>query len=387
MKGENMMGRFRKGMAALAAMTMAAVMLPAGAAQAANVRTLTIETKVTGVDSQDLQNMQIEYYVSMYRSMNIGGGVSMESIPDGTTVAGSVFKDGLARYTTAPGKRLVLPFTVADADKYDYEVCMVQPINVDVSPADGGASYCNGGLRFAGVGEGRMTPNLVWGTLDRDKTETVTFSKRFRDVNASTPHLDDVDWLSYTGISTGWKEADGTTTFRGMSPVVRQDMAAFLYRLAKKWCVADICNASDDLIHWTPWEPSAADWKRFTDVDKNTPHAKEILWLAHAGISEGWKEKNGTSTFRGMDTVKRQDMAAFLKRLADKAGKGGNVAPKSFVDVTDKTPHVAEVRWLGGSGISEGWPTSRGPEFRGMSSVVRQDMAAFIHRLDTLLGK
>ena len=234
-----------------------------------------------------------------------------------------------------------------------------------------------------------MKTTLVWGKLDRDKTETVTFSKRFRDVNASTPHLDDVDWLSYMGISTGWKETDGTTTFRGMSPVVRQDMAAFLYRLAKRHCIADICNTGADSANWTPWEPSAADWKRFADVNKSTPHAKEILWLAHAGISEGWKEKDGSSTFRGMDTVKRQDMAAFLKRLAAKAGKGGNVKPKTdFTDVTAGTPHKAEIQWLGGSGISEGYKNANGTwRFEGMTSVYRQDMAAFIHRLDNLIAK
>lgn len=385
------MGKFRKGMAALTAMTMAAVMLPAGAAQAANVRTLTIETKVAGADSQDLQNMQIEYYVYMDSALYDGAGeiAGFDKIPDGTIVAGSVFKDGLARYTTTPGKKLVLPFTVADADKYGYEVCVVQPINVDVSPADPGMDPCNAALLYAGIGEGRMTPNLFWGTLDRDKTETVTFSKRFRDVNASTPHLDDVDWLSYTGISTGWKEADGTTTFRGMSPVVRQDMAAFLYRLAKRHCIADICNTGADSANWTPWEPSAADWKRFADVNKSTPHAKEILWLAHAGISEGWKEKDGSSTFRGMDTVKRQDMAAFLKRLAAKAGKGGNVKPKTdFTDVTAGTPHKAEIQWLGGSGISEGYKNANSTwRFEGMTSVYRQDMAAFIHRLDNLIAK
>ena len=384
------MKRFKKLAAGMVAAGMALAMLPVAAAQAANMRTLTIETKVAGADSQDLQNMQIEYYVYMDRAIYGGGSVGFEAIPDGTTVAGSVFKDGLARYTTTPDKKLVLPFTVADADKYDYTVCVVQPINVDVSPADPGLSGCTGSLWFAGIGEGRMKTTLVWGKLDRDKTETVTFSKRFRDVNASTPHLDDVDWLSYMGISTGWKETDGTTTFRGMSPVVRQDMAAFLYRLAKRHCIADICNTGADSANWTPWEPSAADWKRFADVNKSTPHAKEILWLAHAGISEGWKEKDGSSTFRGMDTVKRQDMAAFLKRLAAKAGKGGNVKPKTdFTDVfVGKTPHWAEVQWLGGSGISEGYKNANGTwRFEGMTSVYRQDMAAFIHRLDNLIAK
>ena len=196
----------------------------------------------------------------------------------------------------------------------------------------------------------------------------------FRDVSGSTSHAEDIQWLVDNGISTGWKEADGSFTFRGMSPVVRQDMAAFLRREAKNRNIADART----------WQPSAADWKRFKDVDRSTPHAEDVLWLAHAGISTGWKEADGTFTFGGTIPVYRQDMAAFLKRLADKAGKSGGVTPKAFRDVNSSTPHAAEIRWLGGSGISTGFPDGT---FRGGEQVIRQDMAAFIHRLDTYLTK
>lgn len=86
-----------------------------------------------------------------------------------------------------------------------------------------------------------------------------------------------------------------------------------------------------------------------------------------------------------MDTVKRQDMAAFLRRLTSKNPNGvGAVVPKTdFTDVTDATPHAEDVRWLGGSGISQGYRNPDGGwRFEGMTSVYRQDMAAFLHRLD-----
>ena len=90
-----------------------------------------------------------------------------------------------------------------------------------------------------------------------------------------------------------------------------------------------------------------------------------------------------------MSPVVRQDMAAFLKRLAAKAGKDGGVKPKTdFTDVTAATPHRAEIQWLGGSGISQGYRNNDGSwRFEGMTRVYRQDMAAFIHRLDTHLTK
>lgn len=194
-----------------------------------------------------------------------------------------------------------------------------------------------------------------------------------------TPHAEDIQWTADAGISAGWPEQYGSHVFRPMNMVVRQDMAAFLRRLAVK---NDIGDAAD-------WIPSDTDWSRFKDVTKDTPHAEDILWLAHAGISTGWKESDGKYTFRGNSTVVRQDMAAFLKRLADKAGRGTGVSLKTdFTDVSSKTPHYQEIQWLGGSGVSTGYKNSNGTwRFEGMTRVYRQDMAAFLHRLDTLITK
>ncbi|WP_239519320.1 S-layer homology domain-containing protein [Bifidobacterium ramosum] len=135
-------------------------------------------------------------------------------------------------------------------------------------------------------------------------------------------------------------------------------MAAFLYRLAGSPKFDEKQNP-------------------FADVTKDTPHYKEILWLAATGISTGWPDH----TFRGMDTVKRQDMAAFLHRLADyrKAKpKLGNAI--SFKDVNASTPHRADIIWLTRTGVTTGWKNGT---FRGMNAVIRQDMAAFLQRMKT----
>ena len=211
--------------------------------------------------------------------------------------------------------------------------------------------------------------------FDKDVTGNVTLYARwavitFRDVTSSTPHSADIAWIAEAGISTGWKEQDGSYTFRGMDTVKRQDMAAFLRRLA----------ARDNITDAATWKPTEKDWNRFSDVNRNTPHAEDILWLAHAGISTGYPD----STFRGMVSVYRQDMAAFLHRLTLLAGKGSGAASQNFSDVTDATPHASDIRWLGGSGIAQGYPDGT---FRGMTPVYRQDMAAFLHRLDTLVTR
>ena len=57
-----------------------------------------------------------------------------------------------------------------------------------------------------------------------------------------------------------------------MTDVYQQDMAAFLYRLAGE----------------PDYTPTSADKARFKDVNDQTPHAKEIYWLAASGISTGY---------------------------------------------------------------------------------------------------
>ena len=138
--------------------------------------------------------------------------------------------------------------------------------------------------------------NGISGNVDMSAfgNKTSVSEMNFSDVDAKTPHADDIKWLVDNGIAEGW--SDGT--FRGMDSVKRQDMAAFLYRLAGS----------------PEYAPGSAVEKRFADVDGRTPHAKEIWWLVDNGIAEGWSD----GTFRGMDSVKRQDMAAFLHRFHTK---------------------------------------------------------------------
>ena len=185
----------------------------------------------------------------------------------------------------------------------------------------------------------------------------------FSDVYEDTYHSSEIGWLASSGVSTGFPDG----TFRGGAPVARQDMAAFLYRLAGS----------------PAYEPSAADKARFSDVSESTGHAKEIWWLASTGISAGFDD----GTFRPRASVARADMAAFMKRYYDKFAVGNQFkdwipSDKSmlrFTDVDSSTSHAKEIWWLGATGISMGFSDS---SFGPLDSVARQDMAAFLHRLD-----
>lgn len=198
----------------------------------------------------------------------------------------------------------------------------------------------------------------------------------FSDVTDKTAHADDIYWLARTNISTGFPNG----TFRPYANVARADMAAFIYRLANRW----------NLVR-NDWQPK--DTAVFSDVTSDTPHANEIWWLAEKGISAGW-DVGGTKEFRPYASVARQDMAAFLFRLAKLAKVGGasdtwsaaGAARTVFADVDpdSATNHHNEIWWLAQMRVSEGWQVGTVREFRGLLPVARADMAAFLHRLNGL---
>ena len=113
----------------------------------------------------------------------------------------------------------------------------------------------------------------------------------------------------------------------------------------------------------------------FDDVNGATPHADHIAWLAAQGISTGFPD----GTFRPYDPVARCDMAAFLYRLAGSPEyEPSEEAKARFSDVDEGTPHAKEVWWLAEQGITTGFPDGT---FRPYDTIVRCDMAAFLHRL------
>lgn len=227
------------------------------------------------------------------------------------------------------------------------------------------------------IGEATIVVTGI-GSYEGEATGTFVIDQPFTDVfppdengQGGTPHYAHILWLYQSGVTTGFGSYPNRT-YGGMLNVIRQDMAAFLFRMANE--------------PGAQYEPTPEDVARFTDVDWNTPHCREIWWLAHVGISEGWKEWDGTYTFRPTNDVVRQDMAAFLHRMAE--GPGATYEPTAddivrFTDVNWDTPHAADIWWLAHAGISEGWKEWDGTAtFRGGNTVVRQDMAAFLHRMD-----
>lgn len=121
--------------------------------------------------------------------------------------------------------------------------------------------------------------------------------------------------------------------------------------------------------------------KRFWDVTSATPHAHDIVWMARESISTGFSD----GSFKPYGKVARADMAQFLYRLAGEPEfEPGAQDRATFADVDAGTPHAKAIWWLAATGISTGWSEADGSRtFRPFDLVVRQDMAAFLHRLST----
>ncbi|MCL2595682.1 MAG: S-layer homology domain-containing protein [Promicromonosporaceae bacterium] len=177
-----------------------------------------------------------------------------------------------------------------------------------------------------------------------------TTEQRFEDVPASNQFQRYIHWMAAEGISTGW--IDGT--FRPNATIERQAMAAFIYRAAA-----------------TPGSFEAVTTS-FRDVRSGELFHSYVEWMSFHGISLGHFD----GTFRPLESVSREAMAAFLFRVAG-CPEFTPPARPSFSDVNLNAHFRHEIEWLAATGISTGWPDGT---FRPSLPVERQAMAAFIYR-------
>ncbi|OZG56913.1 glycosyl hydrolase family 25, partial [Bifidobacterium myosotis] len=119
----------------------------------------------------------------------------------------------------------------------------------------------------------------------------------FTDVTAATvpnqEFRDAIAWAAANKITTGY--ADGT--FAPYARIARQDAAAFIYRAAGSPNYIEDYNS-----------------KVFADVTPgdSANHSKAVLWANNNGVVKGFA--GSVNRFAGLDTVARQDAAAFLAR-------------------------------------------------------------------------
>lgn len=109
----------------------------------------------------------------------------------------------------------------------------------------------------------------------------------------------------------------------------------------------------------------------FADVPLGTQFIDEIRWMKEQGLARGWDD----GTFRPLQPVARDAMAAFLYRLAGSPSVAGQTEP--FSDVTEADEHYDAIVWAYNAGVAEGWPDGT---FRPLEGIERNAMMAFIYR-------
>lgn len=178
----------------------------------------------------------------------------------------------------------------------------------------------------------------------------------FTDVLVVDQFSSDMCWLSSTGISTGYPDG----TYRASGTVTRDAMAAFIYRLK----------------HSPPYVPPSS--SPFRDMSPATQFYREVTWLSSSRITTGYPD----GTYRPLDPVDRDAMAAFLYRAA---GSPAFEPPKAspFTDVPLGSQFYKEITWLASTGITTGYPDGT---FRPSAPVARDAMAAFMHRYSAFFG-
>ncbi|MFT8899332.1 S-layer homology domain-containing protein [Propionibacterium freudenreichii] len=106
------------------------------------------------------------------------------------------------------------------------------PTTNDTPPTTGddteaGNKGAGGGGTGGSTGSGATTPNEGGAPYDKN-TAAKPATQPFADVTASMQFANDIAWLKDRGITTGWPDG----TFRPVTPVSRDAMIAYIYRMA-----------------------------------------------------------------------------------------------------------------------------------------------------------
>ena len=238
----------------------------------------------------------------------------------------------------------------------------------------------------AGACDGNAsTPWSTWS--DTDLRDSVTFT-----IAATQPYLlDKVTFTNAEGtiasVGVEYRDADGNwtpTSAQGVAPAANNSVTTIGFDAVTATGLRLTFATPGSYLKiyeiQVPEKIEVPVVSPFVDVPTENQFFTEIAWLAGQGISTGWAGENGQE-YRPLAPVARDAMAAFLYRLA---GSPDYTPPTTspFVDVPTSNQFYKQIAWLASEGISTGWAvgTSGAKEFRPLSTVNRDAMAAFLYR-------
>ena len=301
------------------------------------------------------------------KSASVKVTVTLATVPvESITITGAGVKNG--KLSIESGKSIQLNATITPSSAVAGVVSW-SSMDQSVASVDGNGKVT---AKAEGVTVITVTATGCSASLVLEVSGVAPPSSRFPDVPQSHHFYADVEWLASRGITTG--NADGT--FGPDQETTRAQTVVFLYRLAV---------ARGDKVA-AAYKPSAADYTRFPDVKAGSFGATAILWAASKGITTGRPD----GTFGGDVPVTRDQMVTFLNRFAVVQGdaQAKSFRPSAseyarFLDVKQGTFASREILW----GVSAGIVNGGTGKFNPGASTPREQMAAFLHRLNTHLDK
>jgi len=112
----------------------------------------------------------------------------------------------------------------------------------------------------------------------------------------------------------------------------------------------------------------------FSDVTRDHPFYKEIMWLYDQGLDNGYRD----GKFHPNWIEKRQDVASLLYRYVGAESTADNTP--TYRDVRTRHPFYTEIEWLVAQGLVD-VPAGRNPEFKPNSPLDRATAASLLYRL------
>ena len=180
-------------------------------------------------------------------------------------------------------------FFDTNGNTFEYEIAWLATTGITTG-------YDDGTYRPTGVVLREQMAAFIFRLIGEDNYEAPQYSK-FEDVPTTHTFYREISWMYDHGISTGYSNGDGTRSFAPQAPVLREQMAAFLYRAGYGFGGGFLYSHGSD--------PAS-----FSDVPSSHPFFDEIEFMALANITTGYAD----GTFRPGQPVLREQMAAFLYR-------------------------------------------------------------------------
>jgi hypothetical protein len=225
-----------------------------------------------------------------------------------------------------------------------------------------GTSAAGASFGLTGIASGLTVP-----TAGDVASAASSLDVGFSDVSSTSPFLNDIDTLARNGVINGYING----TYGPKQSVNREQFVAFAARLYA------LTQAGGSVTDYNGACNATVDPSQFTDVPNNNQFCKAIQQMASLGVVNGYT----ATTFGPNKIVQRQEIAAFLVRLAEAINNSPVTdlpkASTGFTDVPKSSIFSGDINWLVGNKITKG---ATATTFAPHADALRQEVAAFVNR-------